>query len=565
MSHPVFERHRETLEAAVKAIGDRGHWSGYPEIPSGKIYGETARADGQAAFEKRLNKPFELDQPGTTGTVGAEGSPYGLALGITYPKPDLDVLLAAAQKAIGPWSRAGSEARVGVALEILRRINAMSFELAFAVMHTTGQGFMMAFQAGGPHAQDRGLEALAYAWQEMTRCPPQATWQKQVGKSDFVRLEKRYRIVPRGVAVVVGCSTFPTWNGYPGLFASLVTGNAVVVKPHPGAILPLAITVEVARGVLEEHGFDPNLVTLAADSAEAPITKELVTRPEVKIVDYTGSSAFGDWIEEHARQAVVFTEKAGVNSMIIDSAQDLTAVARNIAFTVSLYSGQMCTTTQNILIPKEGIEAGGRRVSFEEVAAAIVGAIDGLLGDPKRAAEILGAIQNERTLKRIDEARSAGGKVLREAQPVANEIFPQARVRSPLVLEVDASQSKLFLREMFGPIIYLVATSGTNQSIDLARRAARELGAITCAVYSTDAGVLERAEEAMAEAAVSVSCNLTGQIFVNQSAAFSDFHVSGANPSGNATLCDPAFVANRFRVAQSRVPVPVEAEAHAGV
>ncbi len=53
---------------------------------------------------------------------------------------------------------------------------------------------------------------------------------------------------------------------------------------------------------------------------------------------------------------------------------------------------------------------------------------------------------------------------------------------------------------------------------------------------------------------------------MNQSAAFSDFHVSGANPSGNATLCDAAFVATRFRVVQSRVQVPVEAETtHAGV
>ena len=52
------------------------------------------------------------------------------------------------------------------------------------------------------------------------------------------------------------------------------------------------------------------------------------------------------------------------------------------------------------------------------------------------------------------------------------------------------------------------------------------------------------------------SVNLTGGIFVNQAAAFSDFHVSGANPAGNATLCDGAFVSGRFRVVQSRIPVP---------
>jgi hypothetical protein len=45
---------------------------------------------------------------------------------------------------------------------------------------------------------------------------------------------------------------------------------------------------------------------------------------------------------------------------------------------------------------------------------------------------------------------------------------------------------------------------------------------------------------------------LTSGVFVNQSAAFSDFHGTGANPAANASLCDTAYVANRFRVVQTR-------------
>ncbi len=565
MSDPLFERHRQTLEGAVSAIRSRAYWSAYPEVPSAKFYGETGKAEGQAAFQARLGKPFVIDQPGTAGQVGPESSPFGLNIGITYPKVELEVLLPAAQRAMASWARAEPEERAGVCLEILHRLNKRTFEIASAVMFTTGQGFMMAFQAGGPHAQDRGLEALAYAWEEMNRVPRQVTWQKQVSKTDVVKLNKTFRIVPRGVAVVVGCSTFPTWNGYPGFFASLVTGNAVVVKPHPGAILPLAITVEIARGVLQERGFDPNVVTLVADSLKAPITKQLAMRPEVRIIDYTGSSEFGDWLEANARHAVVYTEKAGVNSVIIDSVDNLKAVAANIAFSISLYSGQMCTASRNILIPRDGIETGEGRRSFDEVAAELARAVDGLLSDPKRAVEVLGAVKSEKTLRRIQDAKAEGGRVLHDSVALRHEEFPEARVRTPLLLEVEASQEFLFMREMFGPIVYVVATDGTDQSIELATRAARELGAITCAIYSTDPEVLRRAEDAAAEAGVPLSCNLTGQIYVNQSAAFSDFHVSGANPAGNATLCDPAFVANRFRVVQSRVPVGVGAAAHAGV
>ena len=46
--HPLFETHRETLEQALRAIESRAYHSAYPEVPSGKIYGETAKADGPA-------------------------------------------------------------------------------------------------------------------------------------------------------------------------------------------------------------------------------------------------------------------------------------------------------------------------------------------------------------------------------------------------------------------------------------------------------------------------------------------------------------------------------------
>src|SRR2546425_12732190 len=110
-------------------------------------------------------------------------------------------------------------------------------------------------------------------------------------------MEKRYRIVPRGVALVIGVSTFPTWNGYPGLFASLATGNAVVVKPHPNAILPLAVSVAILREVLGEAGFDPDLVTLAAERPGEGLAKTLALRPEIRVIDYTGSTEFGVWLE----------------------------------------------------------------------------------------------------------------------------------------------------------------------------------------------------------------------------------------------------------------------------
>ncbi|KAF1052192.1 MAG: 1-pyrroline-5-carboxylate dehydrogenase [Burkholderia gladioli] len=365
-------------------------------------------------------------------------------------------------------------------------------------------------------------------------------------------MHKRYTIVPRGTGLVLGCCTFPTWNGYPGLFADLATGNTAIVKPHPGAILPLALTVRIARDVLREAGFDPNVVTLLATAPDdGALVEALAVRPEIRLIDFTGSTQHGDWLERHAHQAHVYTEKAGVNQIVIDSVDDLKAAARNIAFSLALYSGQMCTAPQNIYVPRDGIRTPDGRLGFDEVAQAIGAAVQKLVADPARAVELLGAIQNDGVTARIDAAR-AFGKVLADSQPLDHPAYPQARVRTPLVLQLDASERGTYTREWFGPLSFVIATDSTAHSLELAGGIAAECGALTLSVYSTDEAVLDRAHEAAIRGGIALSINLTGGVFVNQSAAFSDFHGTGANPAANAALADAAFVANRFRVVQSR-------------
>jgi phenylacetic acid degradation protein paaN len=552
--HPLFERHAATLERALGAIADRGYWSAFSESPSPKVYGEGAAEAGKAAFDALREKPFPLEQPGTVGSVGGEKSPFGFPLGITYPKADLDLLFAAVAKAEREWRKAGPEAWVGVSAEILHRINQQSFLFANAVMHTTGQAFMMAFQAGGPHAQDRGLEAIAYAWAEMKRIPARAYWEKPQGKNEPLKMEKHFRIVPRGVGLVIGCCTFPTWNGFPGFFADLATGNAVVVKPHPAAILPLALLVKIAREVLSEAGFDANVVTLVAHEAGDKLAQTLALRPEIRLIDFTGSSANGNWLEANARQAQVYTEKSGVNQIVIDSADDFKAVARNIAFSLALYTGQMCTAPQNIYVPRSGIDTADGRLSFDAVAAGIAEAVQKLLGDPARAVEILGAVVNDGVMQRLEAARKLGPIAL-DTQAIAHPAFPQARIRTPLVVKLDAADRDKYLSEWFGPIAFVIATESTAQSLAIATAAVKEHGALTLSVYSRSQDVIDHAIEVAEEGGVALSINLTGGVFVNQSAAFSDFHGTGANPAANASLTDSAFVASRFRVVQHRAHV----------
>ncbi|MFI9626803.1 phenylacetic acid degradation protein PaaN [Streptomyces sp. NPDC052042] len=556
--HLLSEKHRPTLDQALDAIRTRAYWSPHPEHPKaygdGGAPGSLSPAEGKAAFDAVLHTRFDLDQPGTDGWTGKEVSPYGPELGVEYPHTDPDVLLPAMRAGMAAWRAAGPETRALVCLEILSRISARTHEFAHAVMHTSGQAFMMAFQAGGPHAQDRGLEAVAYAYAEQVRTPRSADWSKPQGKRDPLRLHKSFTATPRGISLLIGCNTFPTWNGYPGLFASLATGNPVLVKPHPRAVLPLALTVGLAREVLAEAGFDANLVALAAERPDEGIAKALAVRPEIKIIDYTGSTAFGDWLETNARQAQVYTEKAGVNTIVLDSTDDYRGMLANLAFSLSLYSGQMCTTPQNLLIPRNGIATDAGHKTYDEVVADIGAAVDGLLGDDARASALLGALVNPDVKARL-EATAGLGEVALPSREVANAEFPDAVVRTPTVVKLDGNKpdhSEHYMSECFGPVSFAVAVDSTADAVELLRRTIRDKGAMTVGAYTTSPEVERAVEDICLDEPAQLSLNLTGGVYVNQTAAFSDFHGSGGNPAANAALCDGAFVANRFRMVEVR-------------
>lgn len=553
----LFEKHQQRINQAIAALHSRTFYAAFPEHPAPAIYGETADADGQAKFKATLGKKFEeLSQADPAAWSGQEESPYMQEpLGISYPTFSVDALMDRSEKAFHSWRKRTPEERAGILVESLDRVKNRFFEIAYATMHTTGQGYMMAFQASGPHAADRALEAIAAGYEELKRFPESVVWDKPMGKFN-IQLNKEWRAVPKGISLVIGCSTFPTWNSVTGIYGSLMTGNSVIVKPHPGAILPIAIFVAEIQKVMREQGADVNTCQLAVDTFDKMITKELAEHPQVKLIDYTGNSAFGNYLEGIPGKTV-FTEKTGVNSVIVDSVEDIDKVIANLTFSVNLYSGQMCTAPQNFFVPAAGIKSKSGTISFDEFAQKFVDSVNGLIDNPKAGPFVLGAVQNKKTCDRVSEAEGLPGKVWLTSRKFENPMFKNARIATPVVVEVDSSKKEIFSKELFGPIALLIKTKNTDESIALAQDLALKHGAISCGAYTTDEAVRERIADDMALAATPVSFNLVGGIYMNQNAAFSDFHVTGGNPSGNASFTNPEYVTKRFTWVGHREPVKV--------
>ena len=202
------------------------------------------------------------------------------------------------------------------------------------------------------------------------------------------------------------------------------------------------------------------------------------------------------WLIDNARQAQVYAELAGVNNVVIESTDNYKAMLKNLAFTLSLYSGQMCTTTQDIFVPAGGIDTDEGHKSFDDVASDLGRAVDKLLSDAAVATAVLGSIQSPDTLKRIEDAPALRADVVLASRKLDNAEFPAANVHTPLLMKTDAANESAYTQERFGPISLIVKVSGRHGRHRIVRKNRKERGALTVGLYSTKPEVIEAMTEA---------------------------------------------------------------------
>ena len=171
----------------------------------------------------------------------------------------------------------------------------------------------MAFQAGGPHAQDRGLEAVAPRLRRDAPRTPRGDLGEAAGQAPAAADDASVHGSSRAASRWSSAAT-RSRRGTPTRACSPASRPATRCSSSRSrrAVLPLAITVAIAREVLAEAGFSPDLVALAverratgsaADARAAPRGPDRSTSP--------ARARSATWLEAHATQAVVFTEKAG--------------------------------------------------------------------------------------------------------------------------------------------------------------------------------------------------------------------------------------------------------------
>ena len=213
---------------------------------------------------------------------------------------------------------------------------------------------------------------------------------------------------PVGVVVGIAPWSAPMILGMRAVAAPVAYGNTVVLKASeesPGTHLSIA-------RVFEEAGFPKgviNVITNAPPDA-AEVVDELISNPKTRRISFTGSTKIGRLIAEsagrHLKRAVL--ELGGKAPMVVLRDADLDAAVSAANFGAFMNQGQICMSTERIVVEKPVAEEFAKKLAAKGQALKI--------GDPLDPQSQLGCLINQAAVERVqsmvDDAVAKGAKVL---------------------------------------------------------------------------------------------------------------------------------------------------------
>ena len=370
------------------------------------------------------------------------------------------------QAAIPAWRDAGEETRAAVCVEILDRLNARSHEIAHAVDAHDRPGVPDGVPGGRvARAGPRARGGRVSRWRRCAACPAAATWEKPQGKRPPLRMLKRFRIVPARDLAADRLRDVPDLERLPGAVREPRDG-----QPGAGQAARDARCCRSRSPWRSPARCSPRPASRRTWSRSRSTPRATARRP-------TLARAAGDPADrlhrlDGVRDLARVARDAGASCSPRSRAStassstrtdDYQGMLRNLAFSLSLYSGQMCTTPQNLFLPEGGIETDEGHRSFDEVATDLAAAIDGLLGDPKRAAAVLGGDRRPRRAGRVGRGEPRGRRRARVARDRAPRVPRGRHAHAAARRRCRASNESVYARECFGPVAYLVRTGGDGR------------------------------------------------------------------------------------------------------
>jgi len=398
-------------------------------------------------------RTFERRNP-MTGEVASSAPAMSAA--------DVPAIAARAQQGFAAWSKLGPNARRAVLMKaadaLMDRKDAFVAAMMGEIGATAGWAMFNLALASGMVREAASLTTQVGG---------------EVIPSDHEGTIAMALREPVGVILGIAPWNAPIILGVRAIAVPLACGNSVILKASESCPLTHQLIIEA----FAEAGFPEGAVNVVTnDPADAAdVVGALIDAPEVRRINFTGSTAVGRIIARRAAEHLkpVLLELGGKAPMIVLEDADLGEAVKAAAFGAYMNQGQICMSTERVIVV-DPVADEFARLFAEKVKGMPV-------GDPAAGNTPLGAVVDRRTVDKcyalIEDAVGKGAELLTGGETTQNVLMP-----AHLVDKVTPDM-KLFRDESFGPVVGISRARDEAHAIELANDT--EYG-LSAAVFTRD-------------------------------------------------------------------------------
>ncbi|KAH7106032.1 aldehyde dehydrogenase [Auriculariales sp. MPI-PUGE-AT-0066] len=375
--------------------------------------------------------------------------------------PDAIAAVEAAARALPSWRATSPVERRNIFLRAAEIIRKRKNELAaIEARETTSTPVWAAFDTG------LALDALEELAGVATTALRSEIAPSSPGQHGYITR------VPFGVVFAMAPWNAPWVLGTRAAANPIMAGNTCVLKTNeysPKVHLTIAQIFHEAglpAGVLNVIHVDPK------DAAE--VTEAVIAHPAVRKVNFTGSTRVGRIVASVCGQNLkpCCLELGGSAPLIVLEDADLDLVSSSVILGGFLHSGQICMSTNTVIVHQSLAEELGQRLKAHFDQPHVKAAPD---------SPHLRGLFNEASARRLHDWVSTA---LQEgANIVAGSLRVEGNVLQPLVLNNVTKNMQIYGEELFGPVVIMMTFNSDAEALELANGTVYGLSA---AVYGRD-------------------------------------------------------------------------------
>jgi aldehyde dehydrogenase (NAD+) len=366
---------------------------------------------------------------------------------------DATAAVLAARAAFDQWSALTGAQRSEYLEKIAAGLKARSADLSNAIASEVGMPVKMAgmVQVAGP----------VWNWGNYAKIAKEFQFETKLGHSLIVR-------EAIGVVSAITPWNFPLNQITLKVAAAMAAGCTVVLKPSEVAPINAFILAEV----IHEAGLPAGVFNLV--TGYGPVVGEvLASHPEVDMVSFTGSTGAGKRVAELAAKTVkkVALELGGKSAAVILDDADLKSSVKSTVANCFLNSGQTCSATTRMLVPRAKLEeALGYAKEFAQTYT-----LGPAMGEGVKLGPLVSEIQRSRVRQYIEKGQAEGATLVTGGADAPSDLAKGFFVQ-PTVLAAKSSKDTVAQEEIFGPVLTVIPFDSEAEAIAIANDSPYGLG-----------------------------------------------------------------------------------------